>query len=147
MSRVRTVALLAALACSFALPAVASASPASRVLEKVNKVRAKHGLKPMRFSPSLHHSAKRYSRRLMRTDSFGHSSRIRASRRFRSVGEVILFHRCRPRARWAVRGWLRSPAHRAIILSRHFRFAGAGASFGRWHGRRATIWTMHFGRR
>ena len=147
MSRVRTVALLAVLASFIALPPVASASPQSKVFAKVNKVRAKHGLKPLRLSNSLHHSAKRYAKRLMRTDSFGHSSRIHASRRFRTVGEVLQIHRGRPRARWAVRSWMHSPGHRSILLSGNFRLAGAGAAHGRWHGRKATIWVMHFGRR
>jgi uncharacterized protein YkwD len=146
MSRVRTVALLAMLASLIALPGVASASQAqSRVFEKVNKIRAKHGLAPLHFSGSLSHSADRYSHRLMSSGSFGHSSRIHASHRFRTLGEVLQIHRGRPKARWAVRSWLHSPSHRSILLSSRFRFAGAGVSSGRWHGRRATIWVMHFG--
>jgi uncharacterized protein YkwD len=146
---VRTAALLAVLATLLALPAAASAKPAHlRVLDRVNEIRSNHGLKPLRFASSLSHSARRYSRTMMSRGYFGHSSRIHASRRFRSLGEILEYHRGRrARVGGAVRRWMSSPSHRSVILSSHFRLAGAGATKGRFHGRPATIWVMHFGRR
>ena len=146
---VRTAALLAVLASLLALPAVANASSAQkRMLDRVNAVRAHHGLKPFRFASSLSHSAKRYSQTMMSRDYFGHSSSIHASRRFRSLGEIIEYHRGkRARVGSALRSWMRSPSHRSVILSSHFRFAGAGFTRGSFGGRGSTIWVMHVGRR
>ena len=146
---VRTAALLAVLACLLALPAVASATSAQqRMHERVNALRAKHGLKPFRYSRSLAGSARRYSSHMMSSGYFGHSSRIHASSRFRTLGEILERHRGRrPAVRYALRVWMRSSYHRSLILSNNFRFAGGGFTTGRFHGRRSTIWVMHFGRR
>ena len=145
----RTAAILAVLACLLALPAVASANSAElRLFERVNAVRASHGLKPLRFSRSLSSSADRYSNYMMSRDYFGHSSRIHASSRWRTLGEVIEYHRgTRARVRNTVRSWMHSSGHRALLLSSRFRFGGAGFTTGRFNGRRSTIWVMHFGRR
>jgi uncharacterized protein YkwD len=148
MSRARTVALFVLLACLLALPSMASAKPATiRMIDRVNRVREHHGLRPLRRSRSLQHSAKRYSHHLLRTQTFGHASRIHASRRFRTLGEILELHVGRPAVPFTLRDWMGSSEHRSIILSRAFRFAGAGFARGRWHGRRVTIWTMHFGRK
>jgi uncharacterized protein YkwD len=118
------------------------------MIDRVNAIRGHHGLKPVRLAGSLAHSATRYSRTMMQRDYFGHSSRIHASRRFRSLGEILEFHRGkRVRVGHALRMWMNSSSHRSVILSSHFRFAGAGFSRGRFQGRPATIWVMHFGRR
>lgn len=149
MTRVRTAALLALLVCALVLPANANAaSPPMAMMKKVNKYRAGHGLKKLHFSRSLAHSAKRYSRHMMRNHYFGHSSRIHASSRYRTLGEIIEWHRSRnPDVRWAFRNWLSSPPHRNMILSSRFRFAGAGYAIGKWQGHGTTMWTMHFGRK
>jgi len=146
---VRTAALLAVLACFIALPAVATAKSAQlRMHERVNALRANHGLKPLRLSRSLSGSARRYSHSMMSRGYFGHSSRIRASGRFRSLGEVLEYHRGkRPKVGVALRDWMNSPGHRGVLLSSQFRQAGVGLATGRFHGRRSTIWVMHFGRR
>ena len=149
MSRAWTVALLAVLASALAPPTVASAKPAHlKMLERVNAVRAQHGLRPFRSAPSLAHSANRYSGTMMRSGYFGHSSSIHASRRFRALGEIIEIHRgLRPAIGYTLRDWMGSAYHRSLILSNQFRYAGAGFTRGRFQGRRATIWVMHFGRR
>jgi uncharacterized protein YkwD len=43
--------------------------------------------------------------------------------------------------------WLRSPSHRAVILTRSMNLVGAGMVRGRFRGRRATIWVVQTGRR
>jgi uncharacterized protein YkwD len=149
MSRARTVALLTVLLFAIALPAaVASANNATaRMLERVNNVRAHHGLSKLRLSHSLEQSATRYSRHQVHSGYFGHSSRIHASRRFRSLGEILELHRgYRARIGLTLRDWMHSSSHRSIIMSSAFRFAGAGYATGHFQGRRVTIWTMHFGR-
>jgi uncharacterized protein YkwD len=149
MSRVRTVALLAALASALALPAGASAnSKTMEMLSAVNGVRAQYGLPALHYSRSLAHSARHYSRSMLHHGYFGHDSRIHASRRFRTLGEILDYRRgLRPAVRRTLRDWLGSPEHRAIIMSRGFSYAGAGYSRGRFQGHRATLWTMHFGHR
>jgi uncharacterized protein YkwD len=148
MTRVRIAALLAALTCLLAVPATATAtSPEMRMLEKVNAYRAAHGVPKVRFSTSLAHSAASYSRHMMRSGYFGHASRIHASRRFRTLGEIIELQRGpQPGVGVAFSAWVHSPPHRSVILMRQFKFAGAGFVRGRFHGYRSTIWTMHFGR-
>jgi uncharacterized protein YkwD len=147
MTRVRTAALLALLACALALPATASAeSPRTTMLQKVNQFRANHGVKKLRYSRSLSHSAQAYARRMMRSGYFGHSSRIHASGRYRTLGEVIEMHRGkRARVALAYRNWLNSPGHRGLLISSQFNAGGAGFVTGRFQGRRQTMWVMHFG--
>jgi len=148
MLRVRTAAPLVALAALFLLPSTALASsPQLRMLEKVNAYRASHGVGRVHLSRSLENSAARYSRHMMSSGYFGHSSRIHASRRFRTLGEIIEIHRgLKAGVGEAFRAWIHSPPHRSVILMSTFKFAGAGFVSGRFHGRRDTIWTMHFGR-
>ena len=148
MTRVRTAVALAVLALALVLPAAAAtASPTSAMIHKVNAYRAQHGLRPVRSNGSLMHSASAYSGYLMSTGFFGHLSRIRASSRFHTLGEILEIH-SGDRAKIALtfRDWINSPEHRAIILMPTFRFVGAGFTEGRFHGVPATIWVMHFGR-
>jgi uncharacterized protein YkwD len=143
------MALCAVLACGAVLavpaPAVANGNK-HRMLQALNAVRAHHGLAPLHGSASLHRSARGYARWMLRSEYFGHLSRIRASGRFATLGEALAWHSGR-RARVArtVRGWMHSPPHRALILHPGFRWVGAGMARGRLHGRRATTWVLHFG--
>jgi uncharacterized protein YkwD len=148
MTRVRTAALLVVLTSLLVLPTAASAtSPAQLMLEKVNAFRAAHGVPKVHLSRSLVHSASSYSRHMLRSGYFGHASRIHASRRYRTLGEIIELHRgLRARVGVAFRAWVHSPPHRSVMLMSQFKFAGAGYASGRFHGHRDTIWTMHFGR-
>ena len=148
------ILVLCALAASLALPAlpVAPASGSERVervmVRKVNAYRSKHGLPRVRASRSLMASADRYSWRQLRGGFFGHSSSIQASSKYRLLGEVLAWHTgLAARPSLAFRMWLNSGGHRAVILDRRFRYVGAGRASGRFRGGRATIWTMHFGRR
>ena len=150
MSRVRTAALLLCMLATalLATSGVASANKATQMLSAVNSVRAQNGLPALHYSRSLAHSAHSYSRQMLRSGYFGHSSRIHASRRFRTLGEILDLRRgFRPAVRGTLRDWLNSPEHRSIIMSNSFSSAGAGYVRGHFHGRRVTLWTMHFGHR
>jgi uncharacterized protein YkwD len=117
-----------------------------RMVTAVNEVRAQHGLPALHGSKSLHRSARRYAKWMLRADYFGHLSRIRASSRFSLLGENLAWHSGRrPRVRRALRGWMNSPLHRALILHPGFRWLGAGAAPGRLGGRTVTAWVLHFG--
>jgi uncharacterized protein YkwD len=144
----RTAAFLALLTCLLVVPASASAiSPDMAMLQKVNAFRKSHGVPPVHFSRSLANSAGAYSNYMMRHGYFGHASRIHASRRFRTLGEIIEIHRgLSAGVDTAFRAWINSPPHRSVMLMRQFKLAGAGFVSGSFQGHRDTIWTMHFGR-
>ena len=145
---VRTAVFAAALLVLVVLPQSAAArSPELRMLDKINAYRSSHGVPKVHLSRSLARSAKRYSNHMMRSGYFGHSSRIHASRKFRSLGEIIEIHRgLKAGVGTAFRAWIHSPPHRSVILMSQFKFAGAGFVSGRFNGHRDTIWTMHFGK-
>jgi uncharacterized protein YkwD len=112
----------------------------------VNRARAARGCPPLDGSVELNRSAHRYAAWMLRTDYFGHLSRIRAGGRFRRVGETLAMHfGRRARVRRTVRMWLRSPSHRGLLLSRRFRALGAGHAVGSYRGQRATTWVLHLG--
>jgi uncharacterized protein YkwD len=146
----RRTSVLAVLACAavFLVPASpAQANPAHAVVAKVNAYRAANGLPPLRLSRSLSRSSYAYAQHLMRADRFGHAAHIRASSRFRMLGENLAFSWGRRKsARIPVRGWSRSAPHRAVLLNRKFRYVGVGRVSGRFGSRRATIWVLHAGR-
>ena len=126
-------------------PALGSgAEPA--MVAAVNRARAARRLGPLSASGALNRSAHRYASWMLREDYFGHLSRIRAGGGFRLTGEALALHfGRRPRVRRTVRAWLRSPAHRSLLLSRRYSALGAGQAVGVYRGRRATTWVLHFG--
>ena len=128
-------------------PSVSQAASAERqMIKAVNGARANHGLKPLRRGPRLARSARAYARWMLRADYFGHQRRIRTRARFRVLGETLAWHSGRRlRVRRTVRRWLRSPPHRALILSRRFRCIGAGTARGRLGRWRARVWVLHLG--
>lgn len=145
-----TLVLCSVLALALAAPATADARRPSgaAVAHYVNKQRAKYGLPPLRRSRSLWRSSRRYAVRMMSRNFFGHSSRIAAPRRFRRLAETLALHRgWRLRARRVVRQWMRSPSHRAALLSPTYRWIGVGRSRGRMGRMKATVWVVHLGRR
>jgi uncharacterized protein YkwD len=130
-----------------AAPAAAD-SPAQKMIRKVNAYRKHRGVHPLHMSSSLNGSSQKYARHMMQAGYFGHSRRIHASRRFRRLGEIIEMHRGnRLNIRGALRAWINSPGHNAILLDGNFSYVGAGPVMGRFHGRRTTMWVMHFGRK
>ena len=121
-------------------------APVVSMVGAVNAARARHGLGPLQASASLRRSATRQSVWMLKADRFSHRSRIHASRRFRILGEAIGFHTgWGANVGWLVRHWLASPPHRKLLLSKRFRYLGAGISHGRFGRHRATAWTLHFG--
>jgi uncharacterized protein YkwD len=130
-----------------AAPAAAD-SPAQKMIRKVNAYRQHRGIAPLHMSSSLNGSSQKYARHMMHSGYFGHSRRIHASRRFKRLGEIIEMHRgSRLNITGALRAWINSPGHNAILLDGNFSYVGAGPVKGRFHGRRTTMWVMHFGRK
>jgi uncharacterized protein YkwD len=136
-----------ALTLPAAVPAAAS-SAGSKAAASINSIRAKHGLRPLRVSPSLQRSSRHYAAWMLRHDYFGHQSRISVSRRFRRAGETLAMHYGGSvSARWAVRAWMHSAPHRRILLSGRFTWIGVGAVRGRMGSHRAVTWVAHVGKR
>ena len=150
----RTLAALAvALASALALAAPASSGQSAKlerrvalesaVVREMNRVRAAHGLRALRMSPSLRAAARGHSQSMLKLGFFGHDSadgtafseRIRrhyTSRGWRmwSVGEALLASEGRDvDAHAIVAAWLESPPHREIVLSPTWREAGIGALY------------------
>ena len=89
----RIAALIAvSVAVGAALPAApaTAASPEGVMFEKVNQIRHAHGLARMHPSLSLFYSARRYARRMMRSDYFGHQAKIPVAGRYRTAGETLV---------------------------------------------------------
>jgi uncharacterized protein YkwD len=148
----RRIAALLAVAAGLGvlLPATpASAKPTEvKMVRTINKIRHAYGLPSLRPAYSLFVSARHYSRRMMRSDYFGHMSRIPVASRWRAAGETIEWHSgWRPSPRKAVWRWMASPPHRAVLLSRRFTRIGVGQARGRYGRTMATMWVAHVGRR
>ena len=145
------VSLAIAVALSLMLllaPAGASAaSPEERMLDAIDEMRRGHGLPAWRDSGDLNDSARRYSEQMLARDYFGHLARIRTSGHWAWRGEnLAMYYTWGIRVGSIVRGWMNSPAHRHVLLSSRFRYAGVGFARGRMGGRLATTVTLHTGR-
>jgi len=147
-----------------ARPTVGAVSNATLCL--INRERARRGVRKLRPNGRLSTSAARYSRDMARRDFFAHVSpggttmlgRIKAAgylhgTRGYTVGENLA---------WGsggfatpvetVANWMKSPGHRANILSGRFREVGVGVAVGApvrsgTGGFDAATYTTHFGAR
>lgn len=116
------------------------------MVRAINAARGSNGLVPLQASTTLHRSSDANSRWMIERDYFGHRARIRASRRFSTVGEVLAFAPgSTADIERTVRDWQASPAHRAVLFDRAFRFVGTGRARGGFGDRRATVWTVQLG--
>jgi uncharacterized protein YkwD len=141
MLKKRLVAITALAVAALPGAAPADASPVSSMVSEMNTARRAHGLGPLRMSKPMNRSSYRWARNLMRRNWLGHAS-LRAAH---ARGEIIEMHGGkRSRIRGAMRGWMGSAAHRAVVLSPRFHVAGVGKTSGRFGGRRSTIWVARF---
>ena len=142
------VILAVTIATLLAPASVAARTSPSPMVDKINKVRKDHGLRPARYSRSLSASSSDFARYMAATQQFAHGSRIMASNRFSSLGEVLALSRgWKVRRKRTLRRWLRSPSHRSVILSRSFYYVGAARVNGYFGGLPVVFWTVQFGRR
>jgi len=158
------VALIAAACTVTALVAAPTALAASArftpteaaVIRIMNQVRARHGLPALKPSRRLARAADVHSRDMLRHDFFSHQSsdgtsfdrRVRSYAHARRVGEnLAMLPGVRRAARKVVRMWLRSAAHRQILMSRRFRRVGVGKRSGQLGGQKATLYTVDFASR
>jgi len=116
------------------------------MIHKINAVRAENGLAPLRPSGSLDGSSQRFAEHLMRQDALQH--RARPSTNYPTAGEVLAMHMGNGNRIGATIGkWMRSPSHRAVLLTRSMREMGAGVAHGRFGRSPAVIWVVQVGKR
>lgn len=147
------------------VPKTAMAALEDAVVVRINHVRRRRGLRPLRLNRRLAAAAGFHSRDMGRRGYFEHDSangtvfwrrieRFYPSSGFRSwtVGENLLWASDSYGAAYAVREWMQSPPHRQNLLSRDWREIGIGAVYfaqapGEYRGRSVTILTADFGAR
>jgi uncharacterized protein YkwD len=113
------------------------------VLEEMNRIRAAHGLAPLRIDPTLQRAALAHSKDMAAKGYFSHgdfASRLRRHGvRAARVAENIAWASGRNRARRVVRMWMNSPPHRANVLRPGFRRVGVAGVVGSIFGRRGAM--------
>jgi uncharacterized protein YkwD len=131
----------------------------ARVLGAINRLRRQHGLARLRPSGALAASAEEHSRSMAERGYFAHDpmggallSSPAGDGGYRAVGENIAWASPALSAGATVRLWLRSPAHRAILLAPGWLEIGVGAvhasaAGGVYAGLPVTIATARFGSR
>jgi uncharacterized protein YkwD len=137
----------------------------SGVLGGLNAIRTAHGLQPLHLSARLSAAAAFHSHELAAGGYFSHDSAgggafwKRIERWYApgthgtwTVGENLLWQSPDVDASQALDAWMRSPEHKANILSPDWREIGIAAvhverAGGVYHGRSVTIITTDFGAR
>jgi uncharacterized protein YkwD len=144
-------ALLAVAASIAVVPSTAGADAISReVANRINIQRVHHGLRPLALDGRLERAGRSQSLAMMSRRSLSHGNpdgRLRLTRLCRrmnahTIGETIGWIRYRnPRKQAAaiVRWWMRSPPHRAALLSPTFSRIGVGRRTGSW-GHKRVVW-------
>jgi uncharacterized protein YkwD len=170
--------VVAALACLAALTVLAVAAPTAdsapsrhesslvglqgSVLQRLNAIRASHGLVPLRSSARLAAAAAEHSREMAADGYFQHESAdgtaffTRIAQWYSSkgygywaVGENLLWSSPSVDSGRALSMWMHSPEHRANILNARWREIGVGAvhatAGGTYGDQPVTIITTDFG--
>jgi len=150
-----------ALATVLATSGVATAAttpPRKELLRAINRARGAHGVKRLMGSPALRAAALRHSHDMMARSYFAHTSPYGSTVAYRiehsgfvygywwRAGETIAWGSgSHATASATVAAWLKSPRHRAILLSRGFHWVGIGRNCGRFIGHPdACVWTADF---
>jgi uncharacterized protein YkwD len=157
-----TTAFACLLAALLALPAGAAAGPAHldkrerAMIRGINRQRAHYGLAVVRPSRGLARAADYHSWEMLDANYFAHDSRdggpfdarVRRFAKPRALGETLamLGGGCgRRSAGRVVRMWMRSPGHRAILLSGRYRRIGLARRTGSLGSTHACVVTADFG--
>ena len=165
ISLAAAVVVAALLVAPSALGAGRDSTLELRVLERINATRHDHGLPPLALSERLAAAALEHTREMGADGYFAHesfdgspfSTRLRrwyasSGRASWTAGENLLWSSPDIGPAGAVATWMRSPGHRANLLSRAWREIGLSAVHfdsapGTFGGRPVTIITADFGAR
>jgi uncharacterized protein YkwD len=130
---------LVLLAVPFPAHAAGMTSPEAALLREMNRVRAEHGLAPLRSDPRLQRAAVAHSREMLASNTFEHGAfgtrmqRYKVS--FALAGENLAWGTGPlARAHAIVAAWLASPEHRANLLRPTFTRVGVGDLVGAFQG-------------
>lgn len=102
----------------------------TRVVHLINKRRAKRGLASVRrIQTCQDNGSEGWARRLTRMDSKRHRKMKPILNRcdLRWVGEVIAWGGSNPAPYRVVKAWMKSPAHKKVIMTPRARIGGVGA--------------------
>jgi len=159
----RAVALVAAVGVLLmsAVPAQAATPRWMDLFHAINGVRRSHGLRPIVISKGLRAAAERHSRDMLWRGYFAHTSPTGSTLTQRVMtsgfvtygqwwaGETLAWGSGSygtPAA--VVKAWLKSPEHRAILLSSRYHLVGIGRVYGTFLGHPgASVWTVDWGHR
>lgn len=123
------------------------------MVAELNRMRARHGLPSLRGDRRMARTARAHSRTMVRVRALFHgawSARVARAAGTQRIGEVLArVGRARPvrEARSAIRAWLRSPSHRAVLLDPSFRRVGVGRAVTRVQGHPSAIYTVDWAAR
>jgi uncharacterized protein YkwD len=121
-----------------------------KVIRIVNRIRAGHGLRRLKASRPLAAAATEHTGDMLRRDFLSHDSsdgtamsdRVRRYAGAKDwVGESIAAIPGRATARKAVRMWMNSPPHRAVLLSPSGRRIGVGKRRGKLGSAQRAVFT------
>jgi uncharacterized protein YkwD len=126
-----------------------------QVIRLINAQRRAARLPRVHASRALTRSSSAHSADMLKGNFFAHdssdgmpfSARVRRYRRAARIGENLGYvpgSGGRGQAREIVSMWLKSPPHRAVILSRGYRRIGVGRRTGRLGSMRVTVFTADF---
>jgi uncharacterized protein YkwD len=131
-----------------AISADAAATAEQLVLTLTNKRRTDKGLVALRLDPRLTELARERAEYMARTEEFSHTQSdgtdvfdlITASDiAWYGAGEIIAWNTASLldySAQFAVKGWMDSPGHRAIVLSSGYNYVGFGLAISPTSGKR-----------
>jgi uncharacterized protein YkwD len=139
----------------------ATVAPRTALLDRINVVRAAHGLPRVYPSGPLRAAAQRHSLDMLRRNYFAHTSPTGSTLYDRIVGsgfvngytwlggETLAWGTgTLAGARATVHAWMLSPEHRAILLSSTYHWVGISRECGRYHGySSACVWTADWVKR
>jgi len=128
----------------------ASDAVSREVVNRINALRAHQGLAPLRLDPRLEQAGRAQSSAMMSRRVLSHGNpngvarltRLCERMHAKTIGETIGWIRYRSPSRQAagiVRWWMRSPPHRAVLMSSTFNAIGVGRRTGNFGGHKA-VW-------
>lgn len=115
-----------------------------RVLRQINRIRVRRELPRIhRFQPCVDNLSERWARRIRRTGELRHRDQDASLSRCNLswTGETLV-RGTDLTPRMAVKAWLGSPSHRAVLLKKRARWAGVGV---RVDGDGRVIGVLNFG--
>jgi uncharacterized protein YkwD len=116
----------------------------NRILVKINRARARHDLKRVRlFESCVDGKSEDWAARIKRTGDFVHRDQMKVIKScdLAWTGETLV-RGIGLTPQVAVRAWLNSPSHRAVIMKPRARWAGIGV---RVDSQGRTIGVLNFG--